>query len=463
MFETSVYVQRREKLRRAVSKGILIFPGNVELPMNYPGNVLPFRQDSTFLYYFGIDRPGLNAVIDLDNGTEIVFGDDITIDDVVWMGPQPSLAELAEQVGVREVRSSEAFVEYIRNARARKQEVHFLPQYQDGIKIRLAAALNIPPEDINQHISESFTRAVIAQRSIKQDEEIEEMENALAITYEAHLAAMQHTRPGRSEHFVAGKVTGEVFKYGVLLSFPIIFTVRGEILHNAPTARVMQEGQLALCDMGAESHRHYAGDITRTFPVNGTFTDVQKDVYNIVLRAQLTAIEAIKPGVKYRDVHLKAAKVIAEGLKDIGVMKGDIDAAVEAGAHALFFPHGLGHMIGLDVHDMEGLGEDRVGYDEEVRRSDQFGLAYLRMAKRLEPGHVVTVEPGIYFIPALIDQWRAEGKHTDFIDYNRLEALRDFGGIRIEDNVLVTPDGARVLGEPIAKTVDAIEEVMRGT
>ena len=225
----------------------------------------------------------------------------------------------------------------------------------------------------------------------------------------------------------------------------------------------MQEGQLALCDMGAESHRHYAGDITRTFPVNGTFTDIQKDVYNIVLRAQLTAIEAIKPGVKYRDVHLKAAKVIAEGLKDIGVMKGDVDAAVEAGAHALFFPHGLGHMIGLDVHDMEGLGEDRVGYDEEVRRSDQFGLAYLRMAKRLEPGHVVTVEPGIYFIPALIDQWRAEGKHTDFIDYNRLEAFRDFGGIRIEDNVLVTPDGARVLGEPIAKTVDAIEEVMRGT
>ncbi len=463
MFEKQIYEKRRLQLKRNVASGLLIFTGNVEMPMNYPGNVWPFRQDSSFLYYFGIDRPGLNAIIDIDENVEIIFGDDITIDDVVWMGPQPALQELADRCGVTKIMPSRAFVDYLQQAVQKKKIIHFLPQYQDQAKILLAEALPYPPGEINQHISEAFTRAVISQRSIKQEEEIEEMEKALAITYEAHLAAMALTRPGKSEHFVAGKVTGEVLKYGVLLSFPMIFTVRGEILHNAPTSRIMQEGQLALCDMGTESPLHYAGDVTRTFPVNGKFTELQKAVYTVVLNAQLTAIKAIKPGVKYRDVHLIAAKVIAEGLKEIGIMKGDMEDAVQAGAHALFFPHGLGHMIGLDVHDMEGLGEDWVGYDEETRRSDQFGLAYLRMAKKLEPGHVVTVEPGIYFIPALIDQWQAEGKFTEFINYSELSRFRNFGGIRIEDNVLVTAEGSRVLGEPIAKTVAAIEEQMQGS
>ncbi len=460
MFDTHIYRNRRQQLKQAMGKGLLMFTGNVELPMNYPGNVLPFRQDSSFLYYFGIDRPGLNAIIDVDNDREIIFGDDITLDDVVWMGPQTPLAELAQQVGVMEVQPARAFITLVQQAVEQGRAVHYLPQYQDHARLLLAEALGESVTAIDQRYSEAFTRAVIAQRSIKQAEEIQEIEAALQITYAAHSKAMELTHPRLTETLVAGQVQGEVWKHGVMLSFPLIFTVRGEILHNAPTQRTMQEGQLALCDLGAESTRHYAGDVTRTFPVNGKFNEQQKAVYDIVLKAQLTAIEAIRPGVKYRDVHLKAATVIAEGLKELGIMKGDVQTAVQEGVHALFFPHGLGHMMGLDVHDMEGLGEDRVGYDDETRRSSQFGLAYLRMAKRLEPGHVVTVEPGIYFIPALIDQWEAERKFTDFIQYEKLQAFRDFGGIRIEDDVLVTEDGCRVLGTPLAKTVEDIEDLM---
>ncbi len=460
MFSESIYVERRQQLKETMGKGLLVFTGNVELPMNYPGNVLPFRQDSTFLYYFGIDRPGINAIIDIDNDREILFGDDITLDDVVWMGAQPSLAALASRVGITEVQPARAFNTHIQQGLQQRRAIHYLPQYQDHGRLLLAEIMGVSVNEIDQQYSKTLVNAVIAQRSIKQPEEIQEIEVALRITYEAHQKAMVFTRPGLKENFVAGKIRGEVWKYGVMLSFPLIFTVRGEILHNAPTNRTMLEGQLALCDLGAESPLHYAGDITRTFPVNGKFNEQQKSIYEIVLAAQQTAIESIRPGVKYRDVHLRAAGVIARGLKALGLMKGDVDAAVQEGAHALFFPHGLGHMMGLDVHDMEGLGEDRVGYDQETRRSEQFGLAYLRMARRLEPGHVVTVEPGIYFIPALIDQWQAEKKFTEFIAYDQLQAFRDFGGVRIEDDVVVTPNGCQVLGEPVAKTVEEIEALM---
>jgi len=455
MFEEKIYKERRQELKNYLKKGVYLFLGNKESPMNYPSNTYKFRQDSNFLYYFGIDEPDLAAIIDIDNDEEIIFGDDRTIDDIIWMGTQDSIKEKAEKCGVKKTAEFASLTVFIDKAAASGCVINYLPQYRAENIIFLQTLLNNPSAG---QCSQDFIKAVIRQRSIKSAEEIEQIENALEISYEMNTAAMKFTRPGMRESEISGIVEGISLAKGNGVSFPVIFTVRGETLHNHYHGNIMKEGDLALLDSGAESDLHYASDITRTFPVSGKFSEKQKEIYNIVLKSQVNAISICKPGRKFREIHLETAKIIATGLKDAGIMKGSTDDAVLAGAHALFFPHGLGHMLGLDVHDMEGLGENLVGYGEEVSRSDQFGLAYLRLAKELHTGFVTTIEPGIYFIPALIEKWKSENKHTDFINYNVLEKYMDFGGIRIEDNILITGTGSRVLGRnPIPKTIEEVE------
>ncbi len=461
MFESQTYITRREQLKSQLKNGLLLFLGNNESPMNYPANVYPFRQDSTFLYYWGLDLPGLAAIIDLDENEEILFGDDFSVDDIVWMGPQPKMTALAEQIGVQTVAPTDRLFDFVQTALQQGRTIHFLPPYRHDNMIKLQKMLGIAIESLKENASVPFIKAVVAQRSIKSEEEIAEIEKALDITYQIHLEAMKLVRPGLKEYEIAGLLKGKAFSLGGTLSFPLIFSVHGEILHNPHQLNIMEKGQLLVIDCGGEAPSHYAGDITRTLPVSGKFSEEQKAVYQVVLNAQTAAIEMIKPDIKYLDVHLHAAKIITLGLKELGLMRGNIDDAVQAGAHALFFPHGLGHMMGLDVHDMEDLGEDYVGYDAQTQRSSQFGLAYLRLARELKPGFVLTVEPGVYFIPQLIDMWQQQNKFTEFINYDKLEFYKNFGGIRIEDDVLVTETGHRVLGKLIPKRIEGIEAIMQ--
>lgn len=453
MFSSDIYIRRREHLKKQVGSGVILFLGNDESPMNYAANTFSFRQDSSFLYFFGLDFPGLAAVIDIDNDREILFGYDYTIDDIVWMGPQQTMQEKAHQVGVRYAEPTGNLADKIKKAIQGGQRVHFLPQYRAENTLKIERLTGIQTWMIKDYASTALIKAVVAQRSVKSAAEIAEIESALALSSEMYQLALQIIKPGRYEKEVAGAVEGLLLSKGSAISFPVIFTIHGEILHGHSHENLMQAGQMVVLDSGAESPRHYASDITRTFPVSGKFTPLQRDIYQVVLAAQEQAIAMMQPGVRYKEVHLHAARVIANGMKQLGFMKGNTDDAVAAGAHALFFPHGLGHMLGLDVHDMEGLGENLIGYDDEVQRSDQFGLAYLRFGKKLAPGYVLTVEPGIYFMPQLIDLWKSQQKYTEFINYDKIEANKSFGGIRIEDDVLMTTDGHRVLGPPIPKSV----------
>lgn len=460
MFDKKVYVERRNKLKELVGSGLLLFPGNQESSMNYPANTYHFRQDSNFLYFFGQDKPGFYGLIDVEDGTDFLFGEDFTIDDIIWMGPQPSVAQLGQEIGVQRTGSMADLNEYIQAALAAGRKIHFCPPYRGETMLEMEKMLGIAASSLKKYASIELIKTVVKLRSIKSAEEVAEIERALDFTDEMYTTVMQMAYPGTYEREITGKMEGISGSYGNIVSFPIILSIHGETLHNHHHGNKLEAGRLLVADSGSESPEHYASDITRTFPVGGKFSPQQREVYQVVLDAQLAAIKAIKPGKMYKDIHLHAAKVIASGLKEIGLMKGDIDSAVKEGAHALFFPHGLGHMMGLDVHDMEGLGENYVGYDETVQRSNQFGLAYLRLARALQPGFVVTVEPGIYFIPALIDQWKAEKKFNEFINYDTVEKYKSFGGIRIEDDVLVTAEGNRVLGVPIPKEVDEIEALM---
>jgi len=460
MFDSKVYIQRRKRLKEKIQSGVILFLGNEESPMNYPQNPYHFRQDSTFLYFFGLDSPSLAAVIDVENDKDIIFGDDVDIEDIIWMGFLPSLKERALKVGVEDTELSSKLYETVKDAAQQGKKVHFLPPYRPETKLKIAQLLGLGPDTLKDNTSENLIKAVVEQRAVKINEEIEEMEKAHSIAYEMHTTAMKMAKPGVYEKEIAGKMEGIVLSYGCNISFPTILTINGQILHNHYHGNMLEEGRLLVNDSGAESELHYAADITRTVPVGGKFTQKQKEIYELVFNSLENAIRSIKPGIKYRDIHLQTARIIASGLKDIGLMKGDVEEAVNAGAHALFFPHGLGHMIGLDVHDMEDIGEDYVGYDDKTKRSDQFGLAYLRMGRELQPGFVMTAEPGIYFIPALIDKWKGEGKFRDFIDYEKVEEYRDFGGIRIEDDVLVTETGYRVLGKSIPKSVEEIEGII---
>lgn len=458
MFSESVYIKRRDELKKKFKKGILLFLGNGEAPMNYADNTYRFRQDSTFLYYWGLNQPGIAAIINIDKNDEIIFGDERSVDEIVWMGFDKSLVERANSVGLNKLKPFNKLDNYLDKYTSKGAKIHYLPQYRYDNIFMLDKLLGIKHSRINSNASKKLIKAVAQQRSIKNEEEILEIEKAIDISYEMNTTAMKIIKPGILEREVYGVLEGIALSKGSGVSFPIIFSVNGQILHNHSHENIMKEGQIAVLDSGAETMLGYASDITRAIPVSGKFSEKQKSIYNIVLNSQLKAIEMMKPGIKFKEVHLEAAKVIAAGLKDLNIMKGNIDDAVKEGAHALFFPHGLGHMMGLDVHDMENLGENYIGYNKKVKRSDQFGLAYLRFGKELEQGNVITVEPGCYFIPALIDRWKNENKHSEFINYEKINEFMDFGGIRIEDDIFVTESGHKVLGKVIPKRIEEVEQ-----
>ena len=460
MFKASVYNKRRERLKEQIGSGIALFPGNVDAAFNYPANPYHFRQDSNFLYFFGLDHAGMAGIVDADTGEDWIFANDIDIEDIIWMGQLPSVKDLAAGAGIVNTAPYSKLAEYIKDALAKGRKVHYLPTYRGETVIELSSLLGLANEAVKPGASVDLIKAVVEQRSVKDEYEIAEIEKAVDVAYLMHTTAMKMAMPGVSEQEIAGTIEGISMAKGGPVSFPIILSINGQILHNHYHGNILKEGRMMVTDAGAETSMHYSSDITRTVPVGGKFNDRQRPVYQAVLDALVKSTSVLKPGLPNREAHFLAAETIVSGLKDIGLMKGDVKEAVANGAHTLFFPHGLGHMMGMDVHDMEGLGENYVGYDDEFKRSDQFGTAYLRMGRRLQEGFVMTVEPGCYFIPPLIDQWKAEGKNKDFINYDMLEGYKDFGGIRIEDDVLITADGHRLLGTPIPKTVDEIEETM---
>lgn len=457
MFTKEVYIQRREKLHQLMKTGLALFIGNTDSPMNYPANPYHFRQDSDFLYYFGLDLQGFTGLMDFDSGKDRIFGNDADMDDIIWMGPQPKVRELAAKCGVTDTSPASKLEEVVREAVAKKRTVHFLPPYRAETKMTLGSLLKENPCKMKTRASEKLSKAVISMRSVKEKIEVEEIEKALSIAYEMHTTAMKMCRPGVKEQEIFGTIEGIALSRGGGVSFPIILSINGQTLHNHDHGNILQRGRMMVTDAGAETNSHYASDITRTTPVGGRFSQKQKEIYEIVLKANTESIKSALPGMSNLSLHQNACKIITASLKDLGLMTGDTDEAVAAGAHALFMPHGLGHLMGLDVHDMEALGEDHSGYNEEIRRSSQFGLAFLRFALPYKQGHVFTVEPGVYFIPQLIDQWKSENRFPQFINYQKVEKWKDFGGIRIEDNVLITEKGNRLLGKPVPKSVKEVE------
>lgn len=449
MFSKETYVSRRAELKKLVKSGLILIFGNNESPCNFPNNgYYPFRQDSSFLYYFGLNRDGLVGVIDIDNDKETLVGDDIDIEDIVWYGSVDSVADMASQVGVADSAPMKELKTVCDEARRQNRKIHFLPPYRFDIKLQLYDLLGIHPSQQKEAASMTLIQAVVKMRSTKTAEEIEELERAAAIGYKMHTLAMRLTKPGVTEKYIGGQIDGTVHSYGAMVSFPTIFSQHGEIMHGNPSMAVLESGRLALCDAGAETINNYCSDNTRTYPVNGHFTQRQLEIYSIVEACHDYTLKVAKPGVKYIDVHFAVCRLMTERLKELGLMKGDTDDAVRAGAHAMFLPHGLGHMMGMDVHDMENLDQINVGFDAETRPMlDQFGTNCLRMGRRLEEGFVVTDEPGIYFIPALIDDWKASGHCKEFLNFDKLETYKDFGGVRIEDDVLITKDGCRFLGK----------------
>ena len=461
MFESTTYIKRREALRKKVKSGLILILGNNEAPANYPDNCYHFRQDSSFLYFFGQSHPGYAGVLDIEVGEDIFFGNDVDIDDIIWMGPQPSIKDLAAQVGVQKSMPFCKLKEVVGQAIAQGRKIHFLPPYRYDNMMLLEELTGIRASMVKKYASVELIKAVVDLRSVKEACEIAELDLACNIGYEMHTTAMKLCKPGVSEQYITGVLEGIAASYGSKTSFATILTQHGETLHNHDHSHLLEAGKMMLTDCGAERISNYCSDHTRTVPVSGKFDARQKDIYNIVLACHGKALELTRPGITYKEVHLEVCKVLAQGLNDLGLMKGNVEEAVAAGAHALFLPHGLGHMMGLDVHDMEDLGQIYVGYDDETRPSTQFGLASLRMGRCLQEGFVMTDEPGCYFIPALIDQWRAEKKYTDFLNYDAIESFKDFGGIRLEDDILITPEGSRFLGEKrIPITVEEVENIM---
>lgn len=457
LFDTAIYKSRRQALLQNMGTGLIVLMGNEESSMNYKDNWYPFRQDSTFLYYFGLDVAGLTAVLDTESGETVIFGNELSIDDIVWTGPLPSVKEMAATVGVSTTAPYADIATWIRKALFAGRTVHILPPYRPENRIKLAEWMQIPVQDVDSRVSLKLVKAVIRQRVIKEAVEVAEIEKAVSISADMHLAGIQYARPGMKEYEVAAKVQEIAYAAGGRLSYPIICTVNGETLHNHYYGNTIREGQMLLLDAGAENDLHYAGDLTRTFPVGKRFTTQQKEIYNTVLNALDHAISLLKPGIRFRDVHAGACEKLVEGLTAIGIMKGNAAEAVAAGAHTLFFQCGLGHMMGMDVHDMEDLGEQYVGYSDDLQKSKEFGWKSLRLGRAVEPGYVLTIEPGVYIIPSLIDQWVAEKKHTNFINYTVLESYRNFSGIRVEDNFLVTANGNRKLGKFLPKSAEEIE------
>ena len=461
MFSKEIYTERRKELASRVPGGLILLPGNEESPMNYADNTYHFRQDSTFLYYFGIDQASLAGIIDADSGESFLFGDDYSIEMIVWTGVVPSIASLGEKVGVTNVKAFASLQTFVSEAVSRKRPVHFLNPYRADIQIRLAELMQCNLKAIPELRSLELTKAVIAQREIKSAEEISELDRAVDISVEMHLAGMRYARPGMRESEVAARVAEVALAANGNPSFPIIATVNGQTLHNHYHGNILKSGDLFLLDAGAETENRYAGDLSSTFPVDRKFTPIQKEIYQLCLDAHRAAVSMLKPGTLFKDVHLTACRTIFEGLKAFGLTKGDTNEAVEAGAHALFFPCGTGHMMGLDVHDMENLGEQWVGYDG-VPKSTQFGLKSLRLGKELRPGYVLTIEPGIYFIPELIDHWKASKHLEKFLNYFEIEKFKGFGGLRNEEDFLITGEGARRLGKALPLTIEGVEAVRAG-
>jgi Xaa-Pro aminopeptidase len=461
MFPANVYTNRRKNLRSEIAGGLILFLGNQEVPFNYPANTYSFRQDSNFSYFFGLDHPDLAGVIDLDEGTDMIFGNDVDIDDIIWMGVQPTIKDQAAKVGVMHTAPLKELNELIKDAIIKERRIHFVPPYRGETILWLSDLLGISHLELKANVSEPLVRAIIKLRMKKDALEVAEIEKAVDVAWEMHTTGMKMAMPGILEREIAGTIEGIAMSKCGPVSFPVILSINGQTLHNHHHGNTLVVGRMMVIDAGCEGDQHYSSDITRTVPVGGKFNARQKGIYEVVLNANLTAMKAVKPGVPFKEIHLLAATEIAKGLTRLGIMKGDPIEAARKGAHTLFFPHGLGHPLGMDVHDLEGLGEDLIGYDNEVQRSKEFGLAFLRFGRKLQEGFVMTIEPGIYFIPELIDIWKAENKLAEFINYNVVETYRDFGGVRIEDDVLVTADGYRVLGKPIPKTVEEVEKLMQ--
>lgn len=458
MFSKQTYTERRRVLKEKVGKGLILLFGNDESPMNYTDNTYHFRQDSSFLYYFGIQQPGLAAVIDIDNNLEVVFGDEYTVEDFVWRGPQPTIAGQAENCGVSNVQPAKNLGIMLGVAQQKKRTIHFLPLYRPENKIKLYELLGIVPKEIANTFSVVLVKAIISQREIKTEEEIVQLHQAVNVTVDMHVAAMKFAKAGITEAQVAAEIHKIALAAGGNIAFPIIATKNGQTLHNHYHGNVLKEGDLFLIDAGFENEMCYGGDLSSTIPVSKKFTSVQKDIYQLSLDSHEAAIDAAQLNKPFKNVHIAASKTIFEGLKVMGLTKGNTDDAIEAGAHALFFPCGTGHMMGLDIHDMEDLGEVWVGYDGQPK-STQFGLKSLRLAKPLQPGHVFTIEPGIYFIPELMDLWRSQNRFNDFINWDEVYKYRDFGGIRNEEDFVMTENGVQLLGKQKPKTVEEIEAI----
>jgi len=458
MFKKEIYIERRKVLAETVTSGLILLLGNEESPMNYFDNTYHFRQDSTFLYYFGLDQPSLAGVIDADSGEVTVFGDDLTVEMIVWMGTLPKLTDLCEGAGVSHQKPYSELQGTIREAVSMGRQIHFLPPYRMDNRLKLKNLLNVDFENAEEKASLELVKTVVSQREVKSVEEIAEIDKAVEISAQMHLAAMKMARPGMRESEIAARVAEVALASNGQMAFPIIATINGQTLHNHYHGNIIRSGDLFLLDAGAETEMRYAGDLSSTFPVDPVFTSRQKEIYQIALDAHQASVSMLRPDMSFKEVHLTSCRIIFEGLKSLGLTKGNTEEAVSEGAHALFFPCGTGHMMGFDAHDMEDLGEQWVGYDGEPK-STMFGLKSLRLAKPLRPGFVVTIEPGIYFIPELIDLWKAERKHNSFLNYEAIEKYRDFSGLRNEEDFVITEEGARRLGDGLPVTIEAVEEI----
>jgi len=460
MFKREIYVNRRNLLKEKVGNGLIIFMGNNDSPRNYKDNCYNFDQDSSFLYYFGIDLPGLIGVIDIDNKKEYLFGKDYTIDDIVWMGEQKSLKSYCNDIGVENFVDKDEFLLFIKNY-LNKTKIHIIPQYREDNTMLLAQALEQNPYELNETVSIDLIKIIVAQRNIKSPEEIIEIEDAVNITRKMHLTALERVKIGLREYEVVSHIERIPKSYNGSASFTTIFSKNSHILHNHSYNNIIQERDMLVLDCGARNNNGYCGDMTTSIPASGKFTTQQKDIYNILVDVFNTAENAVKAGVTYKSVHIKACETLAKGLISLNLMKGNPRDIVNEGAHALFFPHGLGHMLGLDVHDMESLGENYVGYDENQERDSRFGFKSLRLARELKVGNVFTIEPGIYFIPELIKRWKNDNKFDNIINYQEIEKYLNFGGMRYEGDYLITSDGVRRLGDKMPKTVEEIEAAMQ--
>ncbi|WP_304582420.1 aminopeptidase P family protein [uncultured Alistipes sp.] len=461
MFSAKTYASRREVLRTKIGSGVILLPGNMPAPNNYPNNTYYFRQDSSFLYYFGLNIPSLVGVIDADTGEEMLFGDDFTVEDIIWTGPQPTLRELGAQVGIAAAHPMAELEKHLRKAIAQGRRIHYLPPYRGETKLQLSELLGIAPARLHEHKSVDLMLAVAEMREAKSAEEIDELERAFRIGYDMHTLAMKMCRPGVVEREIAGAIEGVAKSAGAGVSFPSIVSQHGETLHNLCADGVLEEGRLLLCDAGGETVGNYCSDHTRTYPVSGRFTPKQREIYEIVLAAHDRVAAIVKPGMMYTDIHNAACLTLAEGLVGAGLVRGSAEDAVAAGAMTLFMPHGLGHGLGMDVHDCEAMGERSFDFSSIADRAAESATCIYRAAWRVRPGTVMSDEPGIYFIPALIDKCRAEGLYRGIVDYDRLDSYRDFGGIRIEDDLLLTDTGCRIIGDrKIPVTVDELEAVV---